>query len=242
MWFRCASSVFLWLAISAAAWAADGWSDLPRRSETVKVENQRVELPLQPSFRTSGGTQLEIRLVADLKDFQQKLPAILDRWAERKSRKCGLRLRFPRVAPATYDAGSLKIQGKVRFEQRACALGTARRVWRESADFVLRVVPVASDNHIKFLATVEKFDLGKSILQEVGAEAHVQSALQAALSAILSKDDLSLDFPKEVREFNPTLTKTSLRDLGSGNAGLEAEAKVTVDAGTLAGLVKLLTR
>jgi hypothetical protein len=221
------------------ALAAEGWTSLKPRTETVKIEGQKVELGLTPSFRI-GEDALAVRLLVDLGDFQRKAPAILAHLAERKSKKCGLRWSFPDLAVPKFAGGKLRFEGKLRAEQRACALGAKTRLWRETADFVLNAIPVAVDNHVEFDATVDEFDLGKSIFKEIGAEEQVKTFVQGAVKQLMADDDLRLDFPKEVRDLKPTLEAVSLQEGQGGNAVLAISASVKTDAKMLQELGKLL--
>lgn len=224
--------------------AETDWISLKTRLESVEIERQKVDVPVSPSFRTSlsaaGKPQLEVRLSVDLAGFQAKVPAILDHWSERKSRKCGLRWSFPDLAPVAVAAGRLSLEGSVRVQQYACAFGAKTRLWRETARFALALRPAAVDNRIRFIAELEDFDLGKSILADVGAAAEVEAAVQGALQSALAADDANLGFPEEVAALRPELTGVRLEGEG-GRGVLVAEARADADAATLQVILKLLT-
>jgi hypothetical protein len=236
---RLLGAIAVSLLLCGTAVAQEGWTSLKARTETVKIEGQKVALGLAPSFRIADDV-LSVRLIVDLADFQRKAPAILAHLADRKSKKCGMRWSFPDLPAPKFANGKLRFEGKLRAEQRACALGAKTRLWRETADFVLSAAPVAVENHVEFDATVEAFDLGKSVFKEIGAADQVKTFVQGAVKDLMADDDLRLDFPKEVRDLNPKLEAVSLQAGQGGNAQLAVSATVKADAKMLQDLGKLL--
>ncbi|MGE4244673.1 MAG: hypothetical protein AB7E66_01655 [Parvibaculaceae bacterium] len=223
LWFALVASFLLAAPLSAAE-----WKKAPDFETTKEIEGQKVRFAFKPEYLANepvdGKVRLDVRSDVGLQDFQAKIPAILTALAERKSKGCGVRIKLPSLSPVVFDAGSLRIDGKVRVELRQKLLGKCKKLTRETADLVVTARPLVGGDHIRFEATVEDLNLGKSLLE--GMEDEVRELAQDALSKVISDEKTRFGFPKEVADLNPVFDTVELK----AGEGSEAVAHVTAHA------------
>lgn len=217
----------LFLAITLPARGAE-WKKAPDFETTKDIEGEKVRFAFKPEYLANdpveGKVRLDVRSDVGLKDFQDKIPAILMALAERKSKGCGVRIKLRELSPVVLDAGSLRIDGTVRVELRQKLLGKCKKIARETADLVVTARPLVGGDHVFFEVAVEDLNLGKSLLQ--GMEGEIRALAEDALSKVVREDKARFGFPKEVADLSPVFDTIELR----AGQGSEAVAHVTAHA------------
>lgn len=237
-----AGLIFVLASAVLSAATAQEWVALPQRIEAVMIEGQQVTIPFRPEIRfprgAGNGFVLYLRARAHLGELQRKTPAILAALAARES-NCETRWSFPQLPPPAVAEGRLRIAGQVRLEQWLCGV-LKTRLARETADFVIAVFPILRAGELAVAAKLEHFDLGRSLLGDVGLADIIRHALSEQLSRVL--DTVRLGFPPEIVALQPQFTGAELRKAGDETAEIVVQAQVSVAAGEVSMIMGLITR
>lgn len=221
--------------VSCGAAAANSMFALPPIEKTVAVEGLSFAVPirLEASF---AGRGVKLRVTVSLAGLQEQAAPILHALAARKSR-CETRWSFPELATPIASGGRLRIAGTVRAEFWLCGL-VKTKLGRDTADFTLAVFPLASPEAISVRAELDRFDLGPSLLADLGLEDELRNTIEAELNRTLAGDSADFAFPPEIAALGPKFTGVELRD-NAGIAEIGATAEATADAATILKLIQL---
>ena len=213
---------------------ADSMVSLPTIERTATIEGQSFTIPIHPEVSFGDGI-LKLKVTLSLAGFQQKSSLILQALAARKSR-CETRWSFPELATPAVSGGRLRISGKFRAELRLCGL-IKTKLGRDTADFTLAVFPTMLPDQISVRAELERFDLGRSLLADLGLEDELRKTIETELNRALS-GGANLAFPAEIAALGPRFTGIELVDK-DGTAQIAATSEAAADPATLLKLVRL---
>lgn len=205
---------------------AQNFEPLPGRTETRVIEGQEIRLKISPEIKvtTEGGkNRLDLRVRIGLGDLQAKAVGILNSMIARQGGS-GVDWSFPALAAPVAADGALKISGSIRAEKRLLGIRT-----RETANFLLALRPQHTSTTIIVAGALEHFDLGNSLLGDVGMEGFLRDFVAAEISKALSAEDAMFMLPEELRVFGFTIIEVNLVDIGNGVAEIAALATTELD-------------
>ena len=240
------SLAFVLVPIAVAAistpLAAQEWVRLPEKNREIAIDGHRVKVVVRPEIKFTDGPAsniiAQLRAYARLDDLQDKAPALLRAFAERKS-DCGTRWSFPNLSPVTIWGGKLKVSGQVRVEQWLCAGPLKTYLARETADFTIALYPVNKVKEVIVDAELEHFDLGKSLLGGIGHE------LRDVISGLLNKvysEDMKFKFPEEIASITRNSRRPSSGTRVAARGELFMEAQATIRASDMTKILSLVTK
>ena len=204
---------------------AQGFEPLPSSTELKTIENQEVRLEIRPEIRiTTAGNKntVDLKVHVDLSDLQAKSTNILNAMIARQNTG-GLEWSFPTLGVPIAVDGTLQIAGEVRVKGELLGIEAT-----ETATFVLALTPQHTETMISVVANLVHFDLGDSVLGDIGIESFLRDLVAAELGNALSDDDAVLALPDKLMEFGFTIIDAAVIDVG-GNAELVATATTELD-------------
>ncbi len=212
-------------------------------TETVRVEGQRFEVPMQLDLSQTGLTRVAVRLTGDLGAIQRNLPGLLSRHIEDS---CERRLSIA-VADAKAEGDTIRLSGQLQLEAHSCrkvgGVSKRERMLNQTAsvETVLSGEIVDGCLVMRVVETDIRPDgLAGALMTATGITARLNRDLEKSLDEALNDGENCIDLPPEFTAFDTVITGGRFTDVGDGVIGAEITGEMEIDARNFIRLIHLM--
>ena len=212
--------------------------------ETLRIEGQKISIPMSVSLAATSDTQVLLNIRGDLAPLQAALPTILSQVIEDD---CEERTAIA-VTRGRADGEEIVLEGQLQHRRWLCPGGrdTFRtELLKQTADVRVRLFGEVVDGCLLMRVRSARIDpdgLTGALLDATGLTEKLTRDLGKRLDKALTEDDNCIDIPPEFQAFETRVTGGGFRDLGEGRIGAVIRGAMEINAENFIRLVHLLGR
>ncbi len=226
------AAMALWAGLGAGRAGAQEWAPLSQVIQTFSINGQETRAVFHPFLKTTphkDRLKAQVRVRGDLNDFRRVAPSVVLWRQPIEMFNTALVLQGRDLRP---DPPGVVARGLLLLA------GTEERTGVEA-----RLVPEIVDNSVRLRAQpMGRMEDGllKTALQVLGMGEAGTNPLVYLLNKSFSQEDAGLNFPPELRRFDPVFRSAAFSDPGRGGLALDLLAELRLKPEELPYLIDFL--
>ena len=215
-------------------------------SDSIKIGDQRFDVPMYLSMRAETETDLVFRIIGDLSDVQDALPAMMSRTI----RETCDEQTVLRVDEVRAEGDVVRLEGRLRARRWRCVDGErSTETLDQSADIETTLISNIEDGCL--ILSPGETDLRPdgvtgALFNLSGVTAQIEREIQKSLESTLEDEKDCFDLPQELLAFDTELTGGGFRAIapleGQARLGAVIDGRMEISSWNFIGLMHLLGR
>lgn len=234
------------LSLIAVCLAIPALADPVEFRDSIKIGDQRFDIPMALSMRAESETDLVFRIIGDLSEVQAALPAMLSRTL----RDTCDEQTVLRVDGVRAEGEVVRLEGRLRTRRWRCVDGErSTETLDQSADIETTLISNIEDGCL--ILSPGETDLRPdgvtgALFNLSGVTAQIEREIQKSLESTLEDEKDCFDLPKELLAFDTELTGGGFRAIappeGEARLGAVIDGRMAISSRNFIGLMHLLGR